>query len=90
MSKSDNGFKEGDEVIWKSQAGGREKVKIGEIVDIVPAGQSVKKSRFAIELDFPGQPRNQESYIVCVGPKPGSKAKPKYYWPRVSALSINK
>lgn len=87
ISKS---LKEGDEVIWKSKSGGVEKIKIGEVVDVIAAGQSVRKSRFASELDAPGQPRSEESYIICVGPKPGSKAKPKYYWPRVSYLSINK
>ncbi|MDF6270000.1 hypothetical protein NLO40_08760 [Escherichia coli] len=82
-------FKEDDEVIWSSQAGGSEKVKIGLVVEVIPAGSSVKKSRFAIFLDAPGMARSEESYIVCVGPKPGSRAKPKYYWPRTSALSLN-
>ena len=90
MLKNVQKFKEGDEVIWSSQAGGREKVKIGDVVEVIPAGRSILKSRFRSELDASTLPRNEESYIVCVGPKPGSRAKPKYYWPRTSALSINK
>ena len=83
-------FKENDEVIWSSQAGGREKVKIGTVVEVIPAGKSILRSRFRHELDASISPRREESYVVCVGPKPGSRAKPKYYWPRVSALSLNK
>lgn len=82
-------FREDDEVIWSSQAGGSEKVKIGTVVEVIPAGKSILKSRFRDELDASTLPRKEESYIVCVGPKPGSRAKPKYYWPRTSALSLN-
>ncbi len=82
-------FKEGDEVIWSSQAGGGWKVKSGDVVEVIPAGGSIKKSKFIEFLSSPGLPRKEESYIVCVGPKPGSRAKPKYYWPRTSALSLN-
>ncbi|EMH4164014.1 hypothetical protein RJ498_003317 [Pluralibacter gergoviae] len=80
-------FKEGDEVIWSSQANGSIKEKIGEVVEVIPAGRSILKSRFRHELDASTYPRDNESYIVCVGPKPGSRAKPKYYWPRTLALS---
>ena len=83
-------FKEGDEVIWSSQAGGGWKVKVGDVVEVIPAEVNVQKSRFSQFLGAPGLPRKEESYIVCVGPKPGSRAKPKYYWPRTSALSLNK
>ena len=83
-------FKEGDEVTWSSQANGVSKVKIGEVVEVLPAGKSILKSRFRDGLDASTIPRDEESYIVCVGPKPGTRAKPKYYWPRVSALSLNK
>jgi len=76
----------GNSVIWASQANGSMIEKVGDVVDVIPAGVSVKKSQFAAFLDAPGMPRKEESYIVCVGPKPGSRAKPKYYWPRVSAL----
>lgn len=81
-------FREDDEVIWSSQAGGAEKVKIGTVVEVITAGKSVLNSRFRDELDASTLPRKEESYIVCVGPKPGSRAKPKYYWPRTSALSL--
>lgn len=81
-------FKEGDEVIWSSQAGGGWKVKVGDVVEVIPAGGSIKKSKFMEFLSSPGLPRKEESYIVCVVPKPGSRAKPKYYWPRTSALSL--
>lgn len=90
MGKVVQKFKEGDEVIWSSQAGGRLKEKVGEVVEVLPAGKSILKSRFRHDLDASTLPRDEESYIVCVGPKPGSRAKPKYYWPRVSALSLNK
>lgn len=90
MAKVVQKFKEGDEVIWSSQAGGSLKVKIGDVVEVVPPGKSILKSRFRSELDASTLPRDDESYIVCVGPKPGSRAKPKYYWPRTSALSLNK
>jgi hypothetical protein len=45
-----------------------------------------KKFELGRLLDAPGLPRKEESYIVCVGPRPGSRAKPKYYWPRVNNL----
>lgn len=52
------------------------------MVDVIPAGVNVRKSKFANELDAPGLPRKEESYVVCVVPKPGSRAKSKYYWPK--------
>lgn len=83
-------FKLGDEVSWSSQAGGFEKVKIGVVVDVISAGESILKSKFRRELDASTLPRKEESYVVCVGAKPGSRAKPKYYWPRVSELKAHK
>lgn len=83
-------FKLGDEVSWSSSAGGFTKKKIGDVVEVIPAGVSIMKSRFRAELDASTLPRAYESYIICVGPKPGSRAKPKYYWPRVSALKLHK
>ena len=79
-------FKVNDEVFWVSQAGGNVKKKIGVVVEVLPAGRSANKSKFRSWLDCSDLPRKHESYIVCVGPRPGSKARPKYYWPRVSAL----
>ncbi|PQV79353.1 hypothetical protein BS424_17360 [Cronobacter sakazakii] len=79
-------FKLNDEVKWSSSSNGVTKVKIGVIVEVIPAGVNVRRFELGRQLDAPGLPRKEESYIVCVGPKPGSRAKPKYYWPRVNAL----
>lgn len=84
------GFKVGDEVSWSSASNGSWKEKIGDVVEVIPAGVSVHRSKFRNELDASSIPRKEESYVVCVGPKPGSRAKPKYYWPRVSALKLHK
>lgn len=84
------GFKVGDEVSWNSASNGSWKEKIGDVVEVIPAGVSVHRSKFRNELDASSIPRKEESYVVCVGPKPGSRAKPKYYWPRVSALKLHK
>lgn len=83
-------FKLHDEVYWVSQANGCTKRKIGVIVDVIPAGISVHKSKFRDYLDASALPRDHESYVVCVASRPGSRAKPKYYWPRVSALRVHK
>ena len=83
-------FKVGDEVSWSSASNGSWKEKIGDVVEVIPAGVSVHRSKFRSELDASSIPRKEESYVVCVGPKPGSRAKPKYYWPRVSALKLHK
>lgn len=84
------GFKVGDEVSWSSASNGSWKEKIGDVVEVIPAGVSVYSSKFRNELDASSIPRKEESYVVCVGPKPGSRAKPKYYWPRVLALKLHK
>ncbi|MFY0403314.1 hypothetical protein ACOMDP_11830 [Pantoea dispersa] len=84
------GFKVGDEVSWSGASNGSWKEKIGDVVEVIPAGVSVYSSMFCNELDASSIPRKEESYVVCVGPKPGSRAKPKYYWPRVSALKLHK
>lgn len=72
----------GDKVTWTSQSQGSAKKKDGVVVEIVPAKQYAK-----IRQGNDGMPRDHESYIVRVDPVKGS-AKPKYYWPRVSALSV--
>lgn len=82
-------YKLGDMVVWSSQAGGFGKEKSGEIVEVIPAGRSILKSKFRDQLDASTLPRRHESYVVMVPPKNGSKAKPKYYWPRVTALRTN-
>ena len=83
------GFKVGDEVTWESQANGGWAKKIGYVVEVIPAGKPISSSKFST-LSGGGLPRKEESYVVCVGPKPDSRAKPKYYWPRVSALRLHK
>lgn len=82
-------FKLGDEVSWSSSANGSTAKKIGDVVEVIPAGKPIGSSKFKT-LNGGGLPRKEESYVVCVGVKPGSRAKPKYYWPRVSALSLHK
>ncbi|NEG85064.1 hypothetical protein GQQ22_13415 [Pantoea agglomerans] len=82
-------FKLGEEVSWSSSANGSTKKKIGNVVDVIPAGKPISSSKFKT-LSGGGLPRKEESYVVCVDVKPGSRGKPKYYWPRVSALSLHK
>lgn len=77
-------YKVGDKVTWKSQAGGHEKEKTGEILFVIPPGK--------LPMDFPllpwpyvygGStciPRDHESYLVCVGRR--------FYWPRVKHLRL--
>ena len=75
-------FELGDWVTWKSQAQGYEKSKTGLIVQVIaPHERPLPK-----QIIGAGWGRNHESYLVRVDPKPGSKAKPKFYWPRVSLL----
>ena len=69
----------GQTVSWVSQSQGREIQKTGNVAVVVPAGE------WPHPLISDGLPRNHESYIIKVSPKKG-KAKPKLYWPRVSAL----
>lgn len=83
-------FQVGDTVTWTSQAWGSTKKKTGTVVIVVPAGvpPHMLVMNFAIahglrEPDF-GLQRDHESYVVSV--PGGPKAKPKLYWPRVSAL----
>lgn len=64
-------FKLNDEVKWSSSSNGVTKVKIGFIVEVIPPGVNVKKFELGRLLDAPGLPRKEESYIVCVGPRPG-------------------
>ena len=86
-------FKKGDKVTWKSQAMGSETTKRGKIVKVLPPGVAA----WEVSADLPnhisvsggGMARNHESYIVFV-PSPKGKRLPKMYWPRVSALSLDK
>ncbi len=73
-----NTFKVGDEVIWKSQAAGSWKEKVGEVVYVVPKGNKIPKK---FSPDGTGWPRSHVSFVVMVGKK--------LYWPRVSALKMH-
>lgn len=76
-------FRVGNVVEWTSQAAGRPTTKRGEIVAIVPAGESclrhVPKGLRTQRLGG-GFPRNHDSYIVNVNGQA--------YWPRVSHLAF--
>jgi hypothetical protein len=69
-----NGFLIGDQVTWKSQAGGFWKEKTGTIVEIVPPKQIPKLKGVGL------MGRGLESYVVQVGNKK--------YWPVVSTLKL--
>ena len=69
-------FKTGDCVAWCSQAGGYSKIKIGEIIEVVPAGKMPTKHRKMDSVT----PRTHESYVVRVG-------RIRTYWPLVKYLS---
>lgn len=68
-------------VKWTSSANGVTKEKVGRIVEIVPAG-----ARPVISVDSTATPRDHVSYVVKVDM--GSTRKPKFYLPRVSALTV--
>ncbi len=66
-------------VQWRSQGSGVWKVKEGEIVEIIPVGQTPDGNKYpTLRAGGIGMPRNHESYVVAVGKR--------HYWPRVSAL----
>ena len=77
-------MKIGDQVSWKSQAGGSWKVKTGVIVSVVPLGTDAHQVAIppGTRLDGPGMCRDHESYLVRVGKKT------TLYWPRVAGLSM--
>ncbi len=85
-------FQLGDTVEWPSQANGGVKTKRGRIVVIIPASQAPYQVMLAswceiyncAAIDPRMLPRATESYIVKVAQR--GKAKPRLYWPRVSAL----
>ena len=68
-------LKLGTQVSWTSQAGGFAKVKTGQVVEIVPTGESP-----VARLKTDGYRRDHESYVVLVGRT--------NYWPRVSGLQV--
>jgi hypothetical protein len=76
-----------DFVRWGSQSQGSWKKKIGQIVQVVPAGE-IPDRKIAPDLfrsSGIGLPRKHESYVVRV--KTGKNSF-RHYWPRVSGLSL--
>lgn len=68
-------FKLNDKVSWKSQANGSMTEKTGIIVEVVPS------RKYPVVTNVTGSSwRDHESYVVKVGSK--------YYWARVSHLSL--
>ena len=82
-------FKKGDRVTWSSQANGSFKVKVGTVVEVVPANiwpiKTLLTQDYQASADFSGGTRPVESYIVLV-PSLGQR-KPQLYWPRANQLA---
>jgi hypothetical protein len=74
-------FKDGDEVEWTSQAGGKVKTKSGFIVEVIPPNAPPPQVRGSGPV---GAPRKHESYVVGVLDKKGLV----FYWPRVISLKL--
>jgi len=86
-------FKVGDRVGWQSQAAGSTKTKVGTVVRVVPAHEkpgvtSDERVKYSDSVDPRSLSRDHDSYLVQVPALPGSKARPKLYWPRVSLLEL--
>lgn len=86
-------FRVGDNVFWKSQAGGTEKIKIGIIYKIIPADRIYKQgqlldeiSKFTLMFDTNLNPRPEVSYLVKV--KSNGQRKEKLYRPRKNVLTL--
>lgn len=85
-----------DRVRWGSQASGHYRLKVGTVVAVIPAGQDTRAVHDQIrklnqehnctqsQFGF-GNARDHESYLILVD-YPGTKKRPKIYWPRVSQL----
>lgn len=78
----------GDAVEWTSQSAGVTKTKRGTIIGIVPRGAPPPR-----QIKNPGACRDHESYVVRV--EEASRLRPltgrttiRYYWPRVTALTV--
>lgn len=96
-------MKLGDKVEWESQANGSTTLKVGFVLQVVPARQKPdipakglvfdNEDGFRAEFTWPrdlaaGFRRNHESYLICV--PQGQKAKQRLYWPRVKHLRLCK
>jgi hypothetical protein len=81
-------FKKGDKVTWLSQSGGCTREKNGEVVAVVPDGQSVSCRFLSSQgLDshsrrFDGvSPRDHTSYLIAVRSGKTDKSALVLYWP---------
>lgn len=72
----------GDRVQWKSQAAGMHRIKVGEVVEVVPP-HTAPSSR-----GDSGMPRDHESYIVRAVANGRQTQQPRCYWPRAVALAL--
>jgi len=74
-------FNLGAMVKWTSQAGGCTVDKVGEVLEVVPAGSYPDRERFLplYKKSGIGLKRDHESYVVRVKGR-------GLYWPRVSHL----
>lgn len=77
-------FNVGDHVKWASQAAGSWVVKVGKVVEVVPAGKRPTKYRTIAT-------RKYESYVVMAttvkrGRGPGPSDTLTAYWPVATAL----
>lgn len=90
---SDIWYEVGQKVSWSSSANGGTVEKVGTIVLAIPRFTQlwqVQPAGFHGKYNWSsyghGSSRNHRSYLVAV--ESGGKAKPKIYWPRVSALML--
>lgn len=92
MAKS---FDVGDQVTWRSQAGGFEKKKVGTVVAIVGADENVldvirsldrKRYRKTGIRHMSGE-RDHVSYLIECNGGVKKDAKMVLYWPRVAAIA---
>lgn len=78
-------FEIGQQVRWRSQAGGYAKEKRGEIILVIPAGSPLPKSVVHApksKCHNPGGPRDHESYVVRT-------VDGRLYWPRTDRLELD-
>ena len=74
-------FNVGDRVEWSSQAAGIERLKIGEVVELVLPGH-----RPEARVDSSGCVRDHVSYVVRAVAQGRRYRKSALYWPSVAGL----
>lgn len=79
MTKTENEFKIGDIVTWKSQAGGIWKTKTGTVVTVGTPGQLMSNGRHAT---------NRHRYVVEVTVKHSRGETKVQYTPSTSAMHL--